>query len=1420
MPLVFFQRLFLKAIMSDHSSHCGVGFLSNLKKESSFQLLTQALDSLEKIEHRGGVSYDGKTGDGAGILTAIPYDIIESSCRRCAIGQLFLSSDLKIQNKCLEILEEGLRGFGLNILKKRDVPTCPEILSNLAKGSLPKVLQIIIERPDHCRTQSSYDKLLYKAKQSIKLKCIQEGVGQGLYFVSLSSRTIIYKMLGTSKQLREFYPDLKDPRYKTNYALFHRRFSTNTLPNWRYTQPFGLIAHNGEINTFKGNQSWSATREKALGLKKGEIITTVDSSDSNNLNEMVEALRYKSSLPNESEILAILMPPSYQKDNPYYQFWARGVEPWDGPALVTFCCGKVIGARLDRNGFRPCRWVETEDHFFLCSEAGAWQGDNSSIIKKGALKAGQSIKINVMNGSVNFLPADQSVENKGAYFDARLIKLDHSFDLKKDISVGDYRKTFSYEEEKNYLIPSIENGKEPVGSMGDTARAAYLSPLSRSLHDYFYQRFAQVTNPPLDYIREKSVTSLQVFLGRKPNILEPKELLPLKPAIKCERPILSLADIENIKNYVPIHYGLEVPRAEIDLYQDSFQSDEDFRDVLQKLADEAVDHVLRGKTIIILSDRKKARGVVYSPLLVISKIHDSLVHKGIRLRCTLVLETSLLVTSHELALCFSFGVAAICPYKALEFARSYEELNITPERKEENLIEAYTDGLLRIMAKMGISVFRSYVGSKLFDIVGLNKTFHQDIFCHSQSIIGGLTLREYVHQCLKESDEKENFHLIKEAGKKGERHTMTSVLSRKIHLAISGPSWDVGYQKYLEFSEEVSSNKTSLRSLMKLKKKNNKPSELDRKIVLKAFGTGAMSFGSISAKAQRDLIVAMAKIGGRSNSGEGGENPFHETEGISASVKQIASGRFGVTAKYLLLGNEIQLKIAQGAKPGEGGQLPGTKVGPEIAKARYAKEGTELISPPPMHDIYSIEDLKGFIYELKQLNPSVLVSVKLVSALNIGTIAMGVAKAGADIIQISGGEGGTGAANRVSMRHAGLPWEIGLPLAHQALVKSHLRGRVILRADGGLHSGRDIVVASMLGADEFDFGKMALIAEGCIMARICQKNTCPRGIATQDPKFLEKYIGSVGQVVRLFEYMAQEVCDILKTQGYQSLQEIKGQYSLIDWDKDTVKINGLDLSLFSEVLETSPEEVIPVPIPIKLSRLNSQIVQDVQKLKKDCEKVNTFSYSICSTDRAVLASLSGDLIKRKVSPELAFHFKGTAGQSFASYLDIKGHVYLEGEANDFVGKSLHRGRINISSPKDLSHNPHEQTLAGNCCLYGATGGELFVQGRVGDRFAVRNSGATAVVTGLGYHGCEYMTAGTVVILGEVSTNLGAGMSGGEIYFLKEHSHLINSHYVQIHEILKEDESKLRSLINSFNTIFDDDYPLDCLRQKFIIARPI
>lgn len=1401
-------------------SACGVGFVASREGIAKHAYLEQALRALVCVEHRGGCLADGKTGDGAGIMTEVPFELLGYPRGQVAVAQLFLMLNAEGRRQALSLFEATFNFMGLELLGLRDVPIDTSVLGRQARETMPTILQAFVKWPEFCRTEASFNALLYHAKQAYRTHLRRAGLVRGVFFTSLSTSTIIYKALVRAEALAGFYPDLRDPRFVTRFALFHRRFSTNTSTSWDKAQPFRLIAHNGEINTIECNRAWSYAREQALGLPKDELLTHQDISDSGSLNEMVEALRYRSSIPHLSEILAIMVPPAQSDHLGFYKFWSRALEPWDGPAFLAYSDGEVVGARLDRNGFRPCRWAMTQDAFYLSSEAGTFGLAEAEILQKGLIHGGSGTQVILKTGEVRFEDPAEAPENAGADFDARVEPVGR-VEVKVQ-ATPEQLSLFrvSREEIDEILLPMIATGKEPIGSMGDTARLAVFSDQPRSFFDFFYQGFAQVTNPPLDHLRERIVTELTTHLGARPNVFAPKTLIPLCPAIELSSPILDPEQLAFVKRAGELaRHGRSLEAVELPMTFPRVRGAAGLEEGLVELTRRAIEAIQGGCTILVLSDRsaKRERPPIPS-LLALRAVVDALEREGLRLEASLVIESGDARTTHQVAALVGYGAAAVCPYLVFGLA----------EGRWDALRAAYEAGLLKVMSKVGISSVLGYQGSRIYTPIGLGPALLGRFFRGQTSVIGGLELGDLAERILAETDDLSrplgSTHQLREHGRGvvGEKHSVTSALTRRIHDLVEAPPlsrWDE-YQAYVAAAQ--ASHPISPRHLLELVPAERPLSPEDvqpKEEIWRRFGAGSISFGAVNAEAQRDVILAMRQIGGRSGSGEGGENPFYESHGITASSKQVASARFGVTAEFLVSGEEIEIKVAQGAKPGEGGQLMAVKVDADIARARHSLPGVDLISPPPLHDVYSIEDLRQLIYELKQLKPGVTVSVKLVSGAGIGAIATGVVKAGADVVHVSGGDGGTGAATLSSMKHAGLPWELGLGEVHRALTEQQLREHVVVRVDGGLLTGLDVVMAALLGAEEMAFGKLLLVAEGCIMARVCEKNTCPRGIATHDPKFKAKYRGRADQIVTLMHYLAEDVRRHLAHLGFSRLEEIVGRADLMrvaERHQDLAERLHLDLS---RLLERRPHDrgYRRPHLSEGISRLNQRLLEAAEPaFSGEAVKVEV---PVASTDRAVLATLAGEIARRrhqahldrlspraevaeaKVAP-IQLDLVGSAGQGFGVFCVDGLQVTLHGEANDSVAKSMSGGRVVVRSRPEARYTPEENAIIGNCALYGATGGTLYVRGLAGDRFAVRNSGATAVVEGAGLHACEYMTKGTVVILGQVSHNAGAGMTGGVVFLPRRSLSGINAEYVRPAELELADQETLRAILLDYRGATD------------------
>ncbi len=1454
---------------SGEKDSCGVGFIAHLEGKRNNWVLAQALRALNCMEHRGGCGGDSDSGDGAGILCEIPWSYLQKvwkTAQDCeaqskGIGMIFLPQDIDSREIAKKLCEEEAKSLGLNSKGWRDVPINQEVLGPLARENAPFITQWLVNTD---KEQINLESLLFRLKQKISNRAQIELQKDklGLYICSLSSKTIVYKGMVRSEILAPFYKDLRDERFEVSYAVYHRRFSTNTLPRWPLAQPMRMLGHNGEINTLLGNLNWAKATESTIDLawkeKASDIKPIVNSScsDSANLDATLELL-VRSGRPITDSLLTLI--PEAFRDQPalinkpeitaFYEYSAGTQEPWDGPALIVFTDGKNIGATLDRNGLRPARFCITNDGYVVMgSETGVVDLEENQIKEKGRLGPGQMLAVDLENNRIlRNWDIKEETANRYPYLDwlkANRISLNNK-EWKKDTQIDKtdlLQKQISFgftSEDFDYIINSMAGtAKEPTYCMGDDIPLAILSNKSHILYDYFKQRFAQVTNPPIDPLREKLVTSLEMYLGGRKGALIPSA--DAANLIHIKSPVLNENELESISKL-----GLNSQKISI-LIPINTNNDR-LEKSLKILCEQAAKLVNEGIKILILSDRDINKDQTYiPPLLAVGAIHHHLLNKGLRLKTSIIIDTAQCWSTHHIACLIGYGASAICPWMALETTRHWWHLpktqklisdgklsNLSIEDAQANLKKAMEDGLRKILSKIGISVLSSYHGAQIFEAVGIGADIINLAFKGTTSRIAGLSLRElsiethFFHsKAFPELDQKKlDFLGFVQYRNSGEFHLNNPEMSKILHSAVkAGPDYDHfnTYQKLLE-----SRPATTLRDLISFKKAEN-PIPLDQiesvESICQRFCTGGMSLGALSREAHEVLAIAMNRIGGKSNSGEGGEDPArfkilqdvdsNETsktlpniKGLKngdtacSAIKQIASGRFGVTPEYLTSGKQLEIKVAQGAKPGEGGQLPGPKVDEYIAKLRNSKPGVALISPPPHHDIYSIEDLAQLIHDLHQINRNAKVSVKLVAEIGIGTIAGGVAKANADVIQISGHDGGTGASPLSSIKHAGLPWELGLTEVHHSLIENGLRDRVLLRADGGLKTGWDVLIAALLGAEEYGFGTVAMIAEGCIMARICHTNKCPVGIATQQEGLRKRFPGLPEHVVNFFIFIAEEIRQLMSIVGVSKMKDLIGRTDLlIAREIDLAKTTKIDLSSLLK----------PVPNPLDRSWLDhdlqahengdvleNHLLNNGSLLKAIETQGNlTKKISIVNTDRSVCARISGEIAKRYGNKgfkgKLDLTFNGSAGQSFGAFLLDGMNVLLVGEANDYVGKGINGGSITIIPPI-INDNSSNQVILGNTCLYGATGGRLFALGIAGERFAVRNSGANAVIEGAGDHCCEYMTGGVIVVLGKTGRNIGAGMTGGIAFILDETNTIdlkMNKEIVEVHSITTLRQEKI------------------------------
>jgi len=1407
---------------------CGIGFVANISGEKSHDIILKGIEILINLTHRGACGCDPQTGDGAGVLIQIPHAFFEGECSRLGfplpspgeygVGMVFLPVEPHERLQCEAIVEEIVRDEGLTVLGWRDTPVNANTIGRLARSTQPYIEQVFIKRA-YGMDEDTLERKLYvirkRAEREVNATELREK--SFFYIPSLSCRTIVYKGLLLAPQIANFYLELSNSEVRSGLCLVHQRFSTNTFPTWHLAHPYRYICHNGEINTLRGNVNWMQARTSVLAstlfgtdIKKLEPIIAPGGSDSANLDNAVELLFLAGrSLPHVMEMLipqAWLNDPTMPDDvKAFYEYHASLMEPWDGPAAVAFTDGRVIGAKLDRNGLRPGRFVVTNRGLvIMASEAGVLPIDPEEVRFKGRLEPGRMLLVDTEKGRI--IPDEEIKKQLAArqpyakWLKENQVTLKHLPDPQR-VQATDHstilmrQRAFGYTDEdlKTIMIPMATNGEEPVGSMGVDTPLACLSDKPQLLFNYFKQMFAQVTNPAIDPIREDLVMSLYDYIGREGNVLD--ETPQLCHTLKKRHPIVTNWNLEKLRR---VSWGDFLATTLPMLFR---------VDGGEKRLQEAVDSLCRraslaiksGYTLLILSDRGVDEEYAPIPtLLALSAVHNHLVREKTRNQVALIVETGEPREVMHIALLMGYGASAINPYLAIEtledlHAKGYFPEGYTFEKVLKNYIKAVDKGLLKVLSKMGISTLQSYCGAQIFEAIGLNKSLVEHYFTGTSSRIEGVGLevlaREALmrHKFAMQPPEDSNTEL--EIGgnyqyrERGERHLLNPLTIGKLQHAVRQSSYST-YQEYARIANEQSRNFYTLRGLLDLHPAG--PAVPIEEVepaaeIVKRFATGAMSFGSISKEAHETLAIAMNRIGGRSNTGEGGEDeerfkPDANGNWRRSAIKQVASARFGVTTNYLVNADDLQIKIAQGAKPGEGGQLPGHKVDEVIARVRHSIAGVQLISPPPHHDIYSIEDLAQLIYDLKNVNPQARISVKLVAESGVGTVAAGVAKAHADVILISGYDGGTGASPISSIRHAGIPWELGLSETQQTLVMNDLRSRVRLQVDGKLQTGRDVAIAALLGAEEFGFATMPLISMGCIMMRKCHLNTCPVGVATQDPLLRKKFQGQPEHVINFLFYIAEDLRQIMAQLGFRKMDEMVGRVDCITQrrDVDHWKARGLDLSavLYNPHVPTRVGRHCTIKQDHGIEKaLDCQLIDHARDAIERGKKVS-ISLPIRNTHRTVGAMLSGEIARRYGEAGLPddtirFQFTGSAGQSFGAFLAKGVTLTLEGEANDYVGKGLSGGRLIIYPPRNSSFQPEENILVGNVVLYGATSGEVFFNGMAGERFAVRNSGAIAVVETVGDHGCEYMTKGTVVVLGKTGRNFAAGMTGGIAYVLDE-----------------------------------------------------
>ncbi len=1467
---------------------CGVGFLADQYGRASQDLVAKSLVALGCLEHRGGCSADQDSGDGAGIMTAIPWGLFNEwgqtqglpmlRGETAAIAMIFLPQQPERAAAARQLMEQIVTQEGLTIVAWRVVPTKPQVLGIQARENLPQIEQLLVQSSKF--QGDELERHLYLVRKRIE----RSAFGDDFYICSFSSRTIVYKGMVRSEVLGQFYLDLQQPSYQSPFAIYHRRFSTNTMPKWHLAQPMRMLGHNGEINTLLGNINWMRARENDLfhpcwDGRLDDLKPTVnpDNSDSSNLDNVMELLVRSGRSPLEA---GMIMVPEAFRNQPdlanhpeiveFYEYYSGIQEAWDGPALLAFSDGKVVGATLDRNGLRPARYCILRDGLVIvASEAGVVDLPEAEIVAKGRLGPGQMIAVDVDRQEIlknwdikqrvaNAHPYGQWLQQNRRHLqpqpftDAPL--MDGSALLRCQTAFG-----YTAEDVDMIIQEMAAQGKEPTFCMGDDIPLAVLSDKPRLLYDYFKQRFAQVTNPPIDPLRESLVMGLSVQLGNRGNLLVATP--DAARLLKLDSPVLNETELAQIQ-------ASEFKTATLSTLFTIATGPDGLQRAVEQLCQQALRAVQAGAEILILSDRSpqgtpstptevlsplSAELSYIPPLLAVGAVHHFLIKHGARMRASLVVDTAQCWSTHHFACLIGYGASAVCPYLALEtvcqwwsdsrtqkLMESGKSPAISLSTAQENYRKAIEAGLLKILSKMGISLLTSYHGAQIFEAIGIGSDLLEIGFRGTASRIGGLTLADLAQEVVSFHSRAfpdltvkklQNYGFVQFIPS-GEYHMNNPAMAKALHKAVASKNYD----HYEVYKQQLETRPvTALRDLLDFKSDRN-PIPLEdvesASEIVKRFCTGGMSLGALSREAHETLAIAMNRIGGKSNSGEGGEDPlryrvvtdvdatglssqFPHLKGLangdlaSSAIKQVASGRFGVTPEYLINSKQLEIKIAQGAKPGEGGQLPGKKVSSYIAMLRRSKPGVTLISPPPHHDIYSIEDLAQLIFDLHQINPQAKVSVKLVAEIGIGTVAAGVAKANADIIQVSGHDGGTGASPLSSIKHAGGPWELGLTEVHRVLLENHLRDRVILRADGGLKTGWDVLMAALMGAEEFGFGSIAMIAEGCIMARVCHTNNCPVGVASQREDLRKRFPGTPEHVVNFFLFIAEEVRSLLARLGYRSLHEVIGRADLLTMRQGVSlkKVDALNLSCLTNLPDTRHDRswLNHEAVHSNGHVLDDELLADpsIQAAIRDQGTV-TKEVTIVNTDRTVGSRLAGAIARQYgdagFEGQITLNVRGSAGQSFGAFNLPGMTLNLVGEANDYVGKGMHGGEIVIKPPAAATYDPATNVIIGNTCLYGATGGALYANGQSGERFAVRNSRAIAVIEGAGDHCCEYMTGGVVVVLGRVGRNLGAGMTGGLAYVLDPKNTLptkVNPEIVKLQRVTASaGEQQLKSLIQA------------------------
>ena len=1446
--------------------NCGAGFICSLEGKKTNGIIHRALNILTCLEHRGAISSDGRTGDGAGILIQIPHEFFVKECdfeipdpTEYAVGMLFLPQKVNQSNFCIKIFEDEINKQNLKIIGWRDVPVNSKVVGSIAAKSQPIIKQVFIGKETSDQSEEDFNLKLYLARKISENNIYTSPLTQSdfFYFSSLHNRTIIYKGLLIPEDIERFYIDLSNPLLVTSLALVHQRFSTNTFPTWDLAQPFRYMCHNGEINTLRGNVSRMISREELINSKliSKEFIDKIfpiiipGKSDSASMDMVLELLLMTGrSLP---EIMMILVPEAWEKHKSmddskkaFYEFNSCLMEPWDGPASIPFTDGKYIGALLDRNGLRPSRYTVTKDGYVvMSSETGVIEIKPENIEKHGRLEPGKMFLVDMNAGRIlEDEEIKKEIVSKHPY--RKWVK-DNVLPLSKIPYTGNRTpeekinfetrlKIFGYTKEdfNTIIIPMCKKGKESIGSMGSDTPLAILSKRPQLLYNYFKQLFAQVTNPPLDGIREEIVTDTSLSVGSDYNIFS---LIPdHAKKLKIQNPIISNEDLDKIK-YIDHD---DFKSSSVKAFYKLSKGHNGLEEALENLVNDVEKKVDKGSNIIIISDRNVNKKLAPIPiLLACSFVHHSMIKRKKRSKFGIIIESAEPREPHHFSMLFGYGASAINPYLVNEIINYHHEIGLINDVSLDQAITNYNNatakGILKVMNKIGISTLHSYRGAQIFEALGLRSKFVKKYFNNTPSRIEGVglyVLEKEISTRLKKAFRSEDEFINIELGgeykwrRNGEAHMLNPFTISKLQQSVRDESYET-YKIYSDSINKQNEQFMTLRGMFKFSKFDPIPIEEVEPWteIVKRFKTGAMSYGSLSKEAHENLAIAMNRIGGKSNSGEGGEDPNrfkadNNGDSRNSSIKQVASGRFGVSSHYLTNATEIQIKMAQGAKPGEGGQLPGPKVNPMIAKVRNSTPYVGLISPPPHHDIYSIEDLAQLIYDLKNANRKARINVKLVSEVGVGTIAAGVAKAKADVILISGFDGGTGASPLTSLKHAGLPWELGIAEAQQTLVLNNLRSRVVVECDGQLKTGRDVAVACLLGAEEFGFSTAPLVASGCIMMRACHLNTCPVGIATQDPELRKNFKGKPEHVINYMYFVAQELREIMANLGFRTIDEMIGKSEKLD-TKDALnyyKIKGIDLSKILYKPNTDKNSVLR---NTEKQDHNLKNVLDFKILKESQFSIDkkvkmSLDFNIKNTDRTVGAIISNEISKKygsKALPKdtLTLNFNGSAGQSFGAF-SVKGlKMIVDGNTNDYFGKGLSGATIIVRKPKKATFESHKNIITGNVALYGATSGEAYIGGIAGERFCVRNSGASAVVEGIGDHGCEYMTGGIALILGAIGRNFAAGMSGGIAYIFKDpelyDSRNFNMESIEIEKTEKQDLDIIKDLIekhyaNTFSNI--------------------